>query len=329
MSCNLGILVGFIMHSCLGYYVTPLIIITMTLLTLFGFVFVAESPKYLLMKNKFEEAEAALMYYRGVKVSPAAIAPSVFIVEFNSLKVEAAGKSQNNNNDDEPSDKEAGELSIKDFCRPAALKAIVIGVLVMALPPLSGLYAIMSYSESIFQEAGSSLSPMMSSIIVIFIQLVGSYISTILVDKSGRKVLLLVSTVGSSLSLAVMGTYAYLKHLGVDIRDFTWLPIASLSALVFLVAIGIASIPFIVVTEVLSQKIRGTVSTWCAFELWLLAFAVIKLFPLVQESIGLYGVSWIFAATLAVGALCVAIMVPETKGKSIERITEILGGKRN
>lgn len=69
-----------------------------------------------------------------------------------------------------------------------AKKSIFIGVCLIAFREFSGLFAMLTYSSTIFIEAGSSLSPNLSSIAIGFMQLVGSYVSTLLVDRAGRKV---------------------------------------------------------------------------------------------------------------------------------------------
>lgn len=79
-------------------------------------------------------------------------------------------------------------LKWSDFTEKASCKALSIGIVLVALNQFCGVFAILSYSENIFKESGSTISPKASSIIVGIIQLFGSYISTILVDRAGRKV---------------------------------------------------------------------------------------------------------------------------------------------
>lgn len=76
----------------------------------------------------------------------------------------------------------------KTIAQKHVTRSLTIGVSLCLLQQLSGCFGMMNYTASIFEDAGSSLSPNMSSIIVGLIQLLGSYLSTILVDRLGRKV---------------------------------------------------------------------------------------------------------------------------------------------
>lgn len=103
---------------------------------------------------------------------------------------------------------------------------------------LSGTYAMLSYASMIFHEAGSSLSPNVSAMIVGLIQLVGVYVSTVFVDRAGRKVLLVSSAFGCSLGLALFGGYDYFKHQGMDLSEYNWVPLASFSFVIFVANLG-------------------------------------------------------------------------------------------
>jgi hypothetical protein len=70
----------------------------------------------------------------------------------------------------------------------SARKAIFIGIFLNFLCIVNGVVAITNYSETIFNEAGSTLSSEMSTIIIGAILLIGSYTSSVLIDKAGRKV---------------------------------------------------------------------------------------------------------------------------------------------
>lgn len=90
----------------------------------------------------------------------------------------------------------------------------------------------------IFDEAGSSLSPNASAIIIGSIQLVGVYISTVLVDRAGRKFLMVSSAFGCALGLATIAAYDFSKHHGVDVSDYKWIPLAGFSFVIFVANLG-------------------------------------------------------------------------------------------
>lgn len=80
-------------------------------------------------------------------------------------------------------------LKWSNFTENPARKAITIGIVLVILNQFSGFFAMLNYTGFIFKEAGSSLSPNVSAIIVAVIQIIGTYIASLFVDRSGRKVI--------------------------------------------------------------------------------------------------------------------------------------------
>lgn len=83
------------------------------------------------------------------------------------------------------------------------------------------------------------LDPNSCAIIVGVIEVLGVYTSTVLVDRIGRKILLIVSASGASISLAALGTFSYLSTHDIDLSKFNWIPLLSFSVYLFVISIGI------------------------------------------------------------------------------------------
>lgn len=115
----------------------------------------------------------------------------------------------------------------------------------------------LNYTATIFAEAGSSLTPNMSAIIIGIIQLLGAYISTFLVDRAGRKILFGISSGGATLGFSCMALYTYLKTLGYEVEAMSWVPIASFSFIIFIASWGVLTLPFLVIAEVMPEKVKG------------------------------------------------------------------------
>lgn len=88
----------------------------------------------------------------------------------------------------------SNKMSWSDFKAPEARKALMIGTVLMILAQLSGVYAMVTYADIIIKEAGTSLSPSSSVIAVSIVQVCGTYVSTVLADRAGRKVSNIIST---------------------------------------------------------------------------------------------------------------------------------------
>lgn len=260
------------------------------------------------------------------------------------------------------------KLRWSDFTTTVARKAMVIGLILSALNQLCGVFAMINYTATIFQEAGSDLAPNSSAIVVGAIQLFGAYLSTILVDRAGRKVspicpfgsriltqmqiyplqiLLSLSLAAAGLGLACLGTYLYLKSIGYDAESYGWVPISCFSFIVFFANWGILTLPFLVMSEILPEKVRthrlrvvtkyfirnthsfieqiknaGTSISMSV--LWVLAFIMVKYFPMISVVLGMHGSMFIFSGFSIVGVVFVMTMMPETKGKSTDEIMHLL-----
>lgn len=134
----------------------------------------------------------------------------------------------------------------------------------------------LNYTAVIFEQAGASMSPTIAAIVVGAIQLIGTYASTVLVERLGRKLLLLVSAIGIGLGQSAMGTYSYFQMLGYPVESFSWVPVVGFSLMILMAAVGLLTLPFLVISEILPPKVRGTASMILMSVLWLMSCCVIK-----------------------------------------------------
>jgi Sugar (and other) transporter len=190
----------------------------------------------------------------------------------------------------------------------------------MALNQFCGCFAMLNYTGYIFAESGSNLSPNMSAIIVGLIQIFGSYFSTALVERAGRKLLIGGSAIGTGLGLSVLGAYMQLKFLEYDVSAFQWIPLVMFSFVIFIANWGVLTLPFLVLSEIVPQKIKSFATAFCMVNLWTFAFLAIKYFSTLFEVLGMHGTMFLFASCCFAGAIFIFLCVPETKGKSFAEI---------
>lgn len=139
----------------------------------------------------------------------------------------------------------------------AGRKAFVIGVALILMHELCGCFTMLNYTALIFRESGSGISPNLSAIIVGFIQLLGTYVATFLVDRIGRKILLTFSAIGTAICLACLGAYSLCNSIGINVKEHSWISIASFSGMMFLAACGIVPLMFVVIAEVMPEKVKS------------------------------------------------------------------------
>lgn len=212
----------------------------------------------------------------------------------------------------------------------------------MGISQFSGTFTISSYAAIIFKATGSTIEPNLSAIIMGTVQIFGTYFASLLMDRLGRKMLLLVSTCGTTLGLLVTGTYAYLSENGYNMDGFNYLPVVSLSFVIFVAAIGIIPVPYVLVNEIFPRKvsdrssvliiiiicipfalqIRKVSATICTCTVSLFAFIMLRTFPIMKDSLSLYGCLWFFSGVSMLGILFTVAVVKETKGKNLDAFDE-------
>lgn len=126
----------------------------------------------------------------------------------------------------------------------------------MAVTQFSGSFAISNYAESIFKSTGSTIDPQVSSVVMASMQVAGTYAASQLMDKIGRKPLLLLSLVGCFFALVIAGTFCFLANREYDVMAFNWIPVVSISLYTSFNSIGILPVPYVMMSEVIPQRVR-------------------------------------------------------------------------
>ncbi len=195
-------------------------------------------------------------------------------------------------------------------------RPLLIAVLIMAFSQFCGINAIIYYSTRIFASAGSmSDAAFTSSVWVGLVNLLFTGVAIALVDKAGRKPLLLVGTGVQVVSLGLVG-WLFHRHLG-------GLPLL-LAVVAFIAAFAMALGPvgWILCAEIFPTKVRGPAMSVASFTVWISCYLVAQTFPVLNDSayIGPAITFWIYSAISLLAFVTVLFMVPETKGRSLEEI---------
>lgn len=146
----------------------------------------------------------------------------------------------------------------------------------MALNQFCGVFAMMNFTATIFNESGSTLSPNVSSIIAGGTMIIGAVLCTFLVEKAGRKMLFAISAFGISLGLGVMSLYTFATSRGYDLTSYSWIPMAALSFVNFIYNWGVNTLPFLYVSEVVPRRTKAFTMTFCLAFLFIFATIVIQ-----------------------------------------------------
>ncbi|KAL1501806.1 hypothetical protein ABEB36_007062 [Hypothenemus hampei] len=215
-------------------------------------------------------------------------------------------------------------VGLKLLKNKAFVKAMIICLALMALQQLSGIGAVLGYMQNIFESTGSSIPSEYLSILIGSIQLISNVCSAQLVEKAGRKILLIISNIFSAIALISLGAYFYMLSSSMDVSCMNWLPIVSLITFIITFNLGLANLPWVILSELFPANIKPLSSTVATFFCFGLSFVVNICFPIITETLGMPGTFWIFAGILFVGFTFSIIIIPETKGKSSLEIQHML-----
>lgn len=134
----------------------------------------------------------------------------------------------------------------------AARKAVYISLFLVILPQFCGCYILLSYSVPFFSDAGSSLTPIQSSILICIVQLIANLSMMFLIDRVGRKILFISSSLYTGLGMLVLALHHLYKN---QLPNANWVPIYGLSFTIFIASIGLLPVPFIITIDVLPPKV--------------------------------------------------------------------------
>lgn len=136
-----------------------------------------------------------------------------------------------------------------------ALIGLLNGCIISSLGFLTGYMVFATYSVNIFQLSGASIDPYLSSIAFAFLQMIGNLCTARFSDTLGRKLLLIISYSGAAFGLFTFSVYTYIAHLGYDVADFDWIPVTSLSFVIFIASCGSVPLMFLTMVEQLPPKV--------------------------------------------------------------------------
>lgn len=210
----------------------------------------------------------------------------------------------------------------------APLMAFICSLGLMFFQQFSGINAVIFYTVNIFQSAGSDIDPAIATIIVGVVQTLATYASSLLIDKAGRRILLLQSCIIMGICLIILGTYFKLQENGANVAAVGWLPLVCLVLFIISFSMGFGPIPWMMMSELFAVEFRGTASGITVITNWCLVFIVTLCFPIMKTAIGIYSCFWFFSGFMIVCVFFVFFLIPETKGKTLAQIQVILGGSK-
>ncbi|XP_053672714.1 facilitated trehalose transporter Tret1-like [Anopheles nili] len=275
-------------------------------LFLLTFAWMPESPHYLLSRGRCDEARRCLQWLRRhSNVEEELIATRKSIERTVS---------------------ERG--SMRELLLPEYRNNLIIVLILAFGVQMTGMQAILSYAQTIFSQISSDLTEAEMSIVLGAVQMVTVLFPVVLVDRVGRRPLMLWSSVGSTLGLLLGAIYFTLDAAGVSVGDFGWVSFVGLVLFVVSYAFGLATIPFAILSEIFPKNIRAYANALFGILSGALIFAIVKLFQVALDNVGAYLPFWVFTVSTGLTLGLVFLFIPETKGRSLDEVQDIIAGWR-
>ena len=196
----------------------------------------------------------------------------------------------------------------------------MVGVIIMFIQICTGINTIIYYPATIFKAAGftDTIGALYATIGVGVVNFAMTFVAIFFTDKIGRKPLLYTGLSGITVSLFALGASFYCKSvLGIDLK---WLSVGSIVAFIACFAFSLGPIAWILISEIMPLKIRGTAMSIATMSNFVFNFIVALIFPTLLKTIGEAYTFWIFGLVGIFSLFYTYYYIPETKGRSLEQI---------
>ncbi|KAI5600006.1 hypothetical protein POPTR_002G259900v4 [Populus trichocarpa] len=302
LSVTIGIMLAYLLGLFVEWRILAVLGILPCTILIPGLFFIPESPRWLAKMGMTEDFESSLQVLRGFDTD--------ISVEVHEIKRAIASTSRRTTI-------RFAELKRKRYWFP-----LTVGIGLLVLQQLSGINGVLFYSSNIFATAGIKSSNV-ATVGVGAIQVIATGVTTWLVDRTGRRLLLIVSTSGMTISLLIVAVSFFVKgFVPEDSSLYSILGILSVVGVVAMVvtfSLGMGAIPWVIMSEILPVNIKSLAGSVATLANWLISFLVTMTANLLLDwSTG--GTFIIYSVVSAFAVVFVSMWVPETKGRTLEEI---------
>ena len=259
---------------------------------LMGLFFILESPRWLTKEGLEKDALDVLKVVAGAVNADH---------ELQKIKKSLAEK----------------KTSLKELLHPSLRRVLIVGILFSLFAHITGIDTIIYYGPIIFLESGFKTdSALLASVIIGITNLIFTFVGMAMVDKAGRRFLLLVGIAGMGISMTLVG---FCMQSDMISAKWTLLWIMTYIAS-FAMSIGV--VIWVYLSEIYPTRVRGQALSVATMVLWLGNVILMQLFPVMMERFG-GGTFYIFSFICLLAFIFTWTMVKETRGVSLEEIEKM------
>ncbi|XP_015595543.1 facilitated trehalose transporter Tret1 [Cephus cinctus] len=307
-ACSVGTLIGNIMGPYVSLEVFSYVCLIPIILFVGLFILLPDSPYYYMERKDVENAEKSLKWYRRREDVKKELCMIQNYVEESVASNTFLSK-------------------VQEMWQPGNRKSAMILLSVNLFMNMAGVNTLNLYTEIIMKRSGISMTPSTVVIVIGVVIVLAGMMSSIFVDRFGRKSLLIASSLGVAVTHALLGLHFLLLSIGYDSNDLTWLPIITMILLNVFLYFGLYPIPSALVSEMFTSNVKTLASFGTAFSSSIFAFIISKTFQPFLDVVEEHYVYWTYGAIVFLGVPYTYFCIPETKGKNFLQIQELLREK--
>ncbi len=254
---------------------------------------IPESPRWLLIRGRTEQA---LKVLRRITDSE----------EYATTETAAITKALR--------DEDGQEASWRGLLQPGVRMVLLVGIVLAVLQQWSGINILFNYAEEVYRAAGLGANQILFDIVITgTINLLFTLVAMAVVDRLGRRPLMLIGCIGIGVSHLLAGLAYRVGQHGASVLVLTLCAIACY-------AMTLAPLTWVLIAEIFPNRLRSLGVSAAVSALWISSFALTYSFPFINRAIGSAGGFFLYGAICLAGAVFVFFFVPETKGRTLEEI---------
>jgi len=298
LAITLGILVAYLVNAAFattGSWRWPVALAFVpALILLIGMYFLPETPRWLVSKGRDEDARRVLRRTRTDEEAER---------ELQEIR---------------QAEKEGEQAGYRELLAPWVRPMLVVGIGLAVFQQFVGINTVIYYAPTIIKSTGlADVASVLATVGIGVVNVVMTIVAIAVIDRVGRKPLLLVGLAGMTISLGIIGAaFAFSGLSGI----ISWVTLAGLMLYIASFAVSFGPVLWVMLPEIFPLNARGTGTGVSALSNWGANFVVAQAFLPLVALIGRSAVFWILAAICIVAALFIQLLVPETKGRSLEQI---------
>ncbi|XP_018321581.2 facilitated trehalose transporter Tret1-like [Agrilus planipennis] len=302
-----NMMVGVVIIYCIAPFtsvsVSSCVGATCATIQIISFSFMPESPYYLLIKDNYSDALKSLQTFRG---------KADVYVELNEIR-KAVRRQES----------EEGRI-IDLFLIKSNRKAFLINCVLNFSQHFAGISVLLMNLHTILEDAHSIIRPSAASIIIVTVMLAACISSSFVIDKLGRKKLLVSSSMASGIALFLLATYFALKKNGYNLSHYEWVPLVAVLLYSWCFKFGLGMVPIVLSGELFPTKMKAVGTTFGVVISCIFCMLSVFLYVSFIDFYGMHVPFFVFSGCCAITALFAIVYIPETKGKTLEEIQMIL-----